>query len=332
MQSSSHHLTAAATKPQYDLNVNSYSLNELLGLFHLNKNNTITVEDLKRAKKMVLMLHPDKSGLSSEYFLFYKQALSRVVELFDNIQKQNQLLDETSVASKTVYNSYVDDELPTEINEKTRRQFNSDKFNEKFNDFFNKHVEEKPNESRNEWFRSDTSAFNIPDKVTSGNINDVMTQMKERATHQGTLTTYRGEFKEMYSNTSRRVGNLYDSNSSSTNGDGNDVEYASSDIFDNLSYEDIRKVHRDNTIISVNVDDTMKNRLSTEEEYKCTRTQIDNTPVMSKREAECYLAQKSKKEQDEIMTQQYKSMLKNDDNKKKRNMFISQFLQLENSK
>ena len=41
-----------------------YSLDEVLGLFDLKYN--ITIDDLKRAKKKVLMLHPDKSKLSSE--------------------------------------------------------------------------------------------------------------------------------------------------------------------------------------------------------------------------------------------------------------------------
>ena len=56
----------------HNLNIHQYSFKELLELFDLS--NTISVEDLKRAKK-VLMTHPDKSRLLSEYFLFYKKAL-----------------------------------------------------------------------------------------------------------------------------------------------------------------------------------------------------------------------------------------------------------------
>ena len=42
---------------EHNLNIHMYSLEELLGLFDLTYN--ITLNDLKRAKKIVLMTHPD---------------------------------------------------------------------------------------------------------------------------------------------------------------------------------------------------------------------------------------------------------------------------------
>jgi len=47
----------------HNLDVNMYSLKEILELFHLDYD--ISVEDLKQAKKQVLSTHPDKSKLSS---------------------------------------------------------------------------------------------------------------------------------------------------------------------------------------------------------------------------------------------------------------------------
>ena len=44
--------------PPHNLHIHMYTLQEILGLFDLTY--TITIEDLKRAKKKVLMLHPDK--------------------------------------------------------------------------------------------------------------------------------------------------------------------------------------------------------------------------------------------------------------------------------
>ena len=60
--------------PTHNLNIQEYSLEELLGLFELNSYD-ISVDDLKRCKKKVLMLHPDKSKLESKYFLFYKKEI-----------------------------------------------------------------------------------------------------------------------------------------------------------------------------------------------------------------------------------------------------------------
>ena len=76
------------SSPVHNLNIQTYSLDEILGLFDLNDYN-ISVQDLKQAKKRVLMLHPDKSKLEPKYFLFYKKAFDIVVQFYDNQNRQN---------------------------------------------------------------------------------------------------------------------------------------------------------------------------------------------------------------------------------------------------
>ena len=51
---------------EIDLNLDNYNLAELLNLFKLKNN--INIDDLKTTKKIVMKLHPDKSGLDKEYF------------------------------------------------------------------------------------------------------------------------------------------------------------------------------------------------------------------------------------------------------------------------
>ena len=60
------------SKKAHNLDIHMYSLNDILGLFELSYD--ITLEDMKRAKRRVIMTHPDKSKLSAEYFIFYKKA------------------------------------------------------------------------------------------------------------------------------------------------------------------------------------------------------------------------------------------------------------------
>ena len=72
----------------HNLNINTYSLDDLLGLFNLSYD--ISMEDLKRAKKVVLMTHPDKSRLPPDYFLFYKKAFDVVVKFYEENNRQNQ--------------------------------------------------------------------------------------------------------------------------------------------------------------------------------------------------------------------------------------------------
>jgi hypothetical protein len=67
-----------------DLNLDHYSLKELLDLFKLPEH--FTLEQLKQARKKVVSVHPDKSGLDQSYFLFFYNAYS----LLETIHKFNQ--------------------------------------------------------------------------------------------------------------------------------------------------------------------------------------------------------------------------------------------------
>jgi hypothetical protein len=126
-----------------------YSLKDLLALFHTDYN--INLEDLKRAKKQVLMTHPDKSKLPAEYFLFYKKAFDIVVNFYNNQNKQTQ----KPTAENTTY-------VPASVsdnNKNTTKQIknaitnmNAREFQDKFNTIFENNMVKKTNSSRNEWF------------------------------------------------------------------------------------------------------------------------------------------------------------------------------------
>jgi hypothetical protein len=55
-----------------DLNIDNYNLPDILALFNLPT--LFNHEDLKRTKLSVLKMHPDKSKLPKEYFLFFTKA------------------------------------------------------------------------------------------------------------------------------------------------------------------------------------------------------------------------------------------------------------------
>ena len=55
-----------------DLNIDNYEYEDILKLFDLDLN--FGESEIKRAKKKVLMMHPDKSGLDKKYFLFFSSA------------------------------------------------------------------------------------------------------------------------------------------------------------------------------------------------------------------------------------------------------------------
>ena len=62
-----------------DLNLDNYGLDELLALFKIDD---ITSEDnLSQAKSIALKMHPDKSGLDKDYFLFFSKAYKMLYNL-----------------------------------------------------------------------------------------------------------------------------------------------------------------------------------------------------------------------------------------------------------
>lgn len=71
----------------HNLDINTYSLEEIFSLFDLNYN--LTEDSMRAAKKKVLMIHPDKSRLPANYFLFYKQAYEVVLNIYKQKSKTN---------------------------------------------------------------------------------------------------------------------------------------------------------------------------------------------------------------------------------------------------
>ena len=63
-----------------DLDIKNYSLEDILSLFKLPIN--FDEEGLKRAKKQVLMMHPDKSRMDKEYFLFFSSAYRLLYKVY----------------------------------------------------------------------------------------------------------------------------------------------------------------------------------------------------------------------------------------------------------
>ena len=59
---------------QHHLDIHAYSIDDIFHLFKIPSKTNISMEQLKNAKKITLNMHPDKSKLPSNYFLFYKKA------------------------------------------------------------------------------------------------------------------------------------------------------------------------------------------------------------------------------------------------------------------
>jgi hypothetical protein len=299
--------------PQHNLNINTYSLEELLGIFDLKYH--ITIEDLKRAKKKVLMLHPDKSKLPADYFLFYKKAFDVVCQFYDNQNRQN-----ADVSAKNT--AYVPMKAPTSAVQQVNNvieKMGEKGFQDKFNELFEQNMAKKPDPERNAWFKTDEPAYQIDANVNTKNMGEVLENIKQK--NQG-MVKYSG-VQNLYTGGQPGSG-LYDDD------DAPSDEYVSCDPFSKLKYDDLRKVHKDQTVFSVSEADFAKvPKYASVDQYNQARAETAGKPL-DKTEAEAILANREREMQEKMMQRQYQSSLRTMEYEQKNKNVMASFLYLGN--
>ena len=298
----------------HNLNINKYNLSELLELFQLSYN--ISVDDLKRAKKIVLMTHPDKSKLGPEYFLFYKKAFDIVVQFYENQHKQNQVVPTEEPKYEPINNTNINkstvNKVTSVINEMSPSEFNA-----KFNKLFDDNMSSKPNSSRNEWFTKDEPSYKVDGDINKQNMGIMFDKMKEQQ-NSTTLSRYRG------------VENLNSGSGSNLYDEEDNDEYVQCDPFSKLKFDDLRKVHKDQTVLAVSEKDINNVQLySSIDQYNRVRGQQTLTPL-DKSDAELLLSTQEQQFKQRIMQKEYKSNLRTMEYEQKNKTVLSSFLQLKN--
>jgi hypothetical protein len=202
-----------------DLNIDNYTLQDLLNLFKLDYD--FTTEDLKQAKKIVIKTHPDKSNLDKEYFLFFIKAFKIV----------NSIHQFRTRSSSTVYTT---DQFKDEENEKLIKLIaKSPNFSKAFNEFFdNTYVRtEDITNGYGDWLRSD-------EDIETTSISNVA-QLSE------TIEVKKNEMRAIIGK--KDIKELGET-SSHYNLAGDAPEDYGSDIFSSLRYEDLRKAHVESVV------------------------------------------------------------------------------------
>ena len=298
----------------HNLKIESYSLDELLGLFEI-KSYEISIEDLKRAKKRVLMLHPDKSRLGPEYFLFYKKAFDIVVQFYENRNRQSQQITEDTTKYRPIQSQ---NKSTTEQIAKTIDKMSKTDFHNKFNELFESNeMAKRPDPKRNEWFQKEGADYETPSGVSAKNMGEVFDTMKQKS---AALTRYRG-VENMVSSTSG-AGNLYDDDG------GADDVYVTSDPFSKLKFDDLRKVHKDHTVFAVSESDFNKvQTYNSVDHYNRERSKQDYSP-MEKSAAQKLLDEKEKMTRDLMMKKEYQAVQQAQVSEQKNRSILATFLQL----
>jgi hypothetical protein len=305
----------------HNLDIYSYSFPDILDLFHLSPN--FGENDLKRAKLIALKTHPDKSGLPPQYFLFYKKAFDIVLDYYKNNQKTtvkvpdvNPVYSTGQCPIKSVKNSINNSILESSKNVDK----NTKKFNDRFNELYEKNMVKPVNSERNQWFKDETPVFqniNIENKSVAG-IHSAIDQIKERS---AAVSLYRG-VQELVLPSS--CTSFYDED------EAEDGQYITTDPFSKLKFDDLRKVHKDQTVLAVSERDFSKiQTYGSVDAIKASRGQQMLTP-MEKQEAERVLREKEYQKQKLMEQRQHSANLQTMRYEEKNSMVLAEFLRLGN--
>ena len=287
-----------------DLNIDNYSYEDILELFHLDYNFDIT--ELKSAKKIVLKTHPDKSKLPKEYFLFYSKAYKMLYYVYE-FRLKSKKNEHDEYENMKNEKSEANTELINQMNKK-------EKFNSWFNRLFEKYYDKDDN-GYGEWL-SEEETKNTPKMNNMREMNEYIEAKKQSLSNEQSL------IKQDY------IQNIPSECSNLLNQDNE--QYSSGNIFSKFQYEDLKKAHEE-TLIPVS-----QNLLESRHQYKNTgelvRERKNNIDLLSEQESNDILQNKTTKD-NEISSNRAFSLIKQEEESKKRNnLFWGQLKMLENKK
>ena len=287
-----------------DLNIDNYSYEDILELFHLDYN--FDINELKSAKKIVLKTHPDKSKLPKEYFLFYSKAYKMLYYVYE-FRLKSKKNEHDEYENMKNEKSEANTELINQMNKK-------EKFNSWFNRLFEKYYDKDDN-GYGEWL-SEEETKNIPKMNNMREMNEYIEAKKQSLSIEQSL------IKQDY------IQNIPSECSNLLNQDNE--QYSSGNIFSKFQYEDLKKAHEE-TLIPVS-----QNLLESRHQYKNTgelvRERKNNIDLLSEQESNDILQNKTTKD-NEISSNRAFSLIKQEEESKKRNnLFWGQLKMLENKK
>jgi len=278
------------------LDIDDYDLKDLLKLFNLTID--FTNADIKQAKRIVLMTHPDKSKLDKKYFLFFSKAFKIIYKLAEHknhrIQTTSYVIDETNENDEYI--------------EKIKKM---DNFNKWFNDTFEKLKLSEKGEGYGDWF----STNNDVNQEECKNLRDMNERIDAQKANMSSLVKH-NEIND-YQNVSQGANLL-----------NNECENYGSDIFSKLRYDDLKQAHTE-TVVPVSDDDYNNvKKYNTINALKSDRgRQIE---IISNEESNQILNNNRKNEIRSSVNRNYILARQEEENQKKNDLWWSELKQIKN--
>jgi len=287
-----------------DLNIDNYTYEDILGLFHLNYN--FDVNDLKSAKKIVLKTHPDKSKLPNEYFLFYSKAYKMLYYVYE-FRLKSKKSDDDKYENMTSETCEANSTLINQMNKK-------EKFSVWFNRLFEQYYDKDEN-GYGEWLSQEDSN-NIPKMSNMREMNEYIETKKQALSNEQSLIQQ------------NFIQDIPTSGSNLLNEENE--QYSSGNIFSKFQYEDLKKAHEE-TLIPVS-QDILKTRRQYQNADELTRERKHTIGILSEEESNRILENKITKD-NEVSSHRAFSLIKQEEETNKRNnLFWGQLKMLQNKK
>lgn len=262
-----------------DLNIDNYDLDDILNLFRLPK--SFDDNDLKRAYKITLMTHPDKSHLDKKFFLFFTKAFKLLKQIHDFSNKHSSCSDiRNSVYDSNAHTKDEHKELVEKI--KSKKNFNK-WFNEMFEQLHSK--DDETDSGYESWLQSN-------DDVCSKTVSN-MSEMGE------VFESQKKDMRALIVHQSIEEMNY----AGGTNLTRNKIENYGSDIFSKLQYEDLKKAHTETVVPVTHEDFLNRKHFKSHDELLQYRTQNESIP--DKETSERIYENIQTKEKEENITRAY---------------------------
>jgi hypothetical protein len=193
-------------------------------------------------------------------------------------------------------------------------------FNKKFNRLFDDNMSKKVDLSRNAWFQSEEPIFDpstiAPEGVTKQNMSHVLDKYKSKT---AALVQYNG-IREL--GCGSQGSNLYDDDEEHTR------DYVTSDPFSKLKYDDLRKVHKDQTVLAISERDlTNIPRYESTDHLARVRSAQSIIPL-EQQEAARMIAEREESYRKKMLERQHQSRLDSLEYEKKSKAVAASFLHL----
>jgi len=299
-----------------DLNINNYTLQDILLLFEIPLN--FEEVDLKKAKRIVLKTHPDKSGLNSDYFRFYSKAYKMLYTIWE-FRKKGDINKQTADMNTEYMDCNTDEDkkrtLDNFFDTNCEKFKNKSNFNKWFNEQFDKSklYNENIEKGYESWFRSSEENLNELEnnKIIKGNMSLMQQEFEKRKVKARNLSlVVSKDIEEVCNNKSLGSSDLSSDAPSSFD----------SDLFSNLAYQDLHKAYTETVIPVTNEDYEKRDKFKNIDEYMRFRGN-QNTKPLSEQQSLLYLNNKERKSDELAIKRSYDLVKQSEEVQKNNNKF-----------